>query len=152
MKQLMSIAVIFAAGVSSAQAEPKTWDNIRAVAPGGKIRVQTAAQKQTGTLISVDDNALRFKASDATEVTTPRSEIIRVYSQSKSHRRRNFIIGAVTGVAIGAVTYGTLGALLRNESDEETGALLFVPIAVGGALGAALPTGRMKLIYDAKKQ
>ena len=152
MNRLFSFFLLLTVCLSAAHAAPKTWDNIRAIAPGHAIRVHTAAEKQTGTFIAVDETTLRLKTSAGNEVSVPRSEITRVYSQSRSHRRRNFIIGAVIGVAVGAIAYGTLGTLLENEGAEDTATLLFVPIAIGGAVGAAVPTGRMKVMYDAKQR
>ena len=75
-----------------------------------------------------------------------------MYSQSQSHRVRNTMIGTVVGVAVGVTLYGTLGALFRNESADDTTPMLVAPMAVGAALGAVLPTGRMMKIYDAKDE
>jgi uncharacterized membrane protein YdjX (TVP38/TMEM64 family) len=83
-------------------------------------------------------------------VSIPRADVLRVYSQSQSHRLRNTIIGTAIGAAIGIVLYATLGALIRNESADETAPLLIGPIAAGGAIGAVIPTGKMVKIYDAK--
>jgi hypothetical protein len=152
MNRSFSIALIFAICAASLAAKPKGWDNIRQIKAGHPIRVHTAGQKQTGTFVGIEESAVRFRTTAGTEVTVPRAEVARVYAQSASHRRRNFVIGAIVGVAVGAAVYGTLGALLENEGGEDAAALLFVPIAVGGAVGAVLPTGTMKLMYDAKKQ
>jgi hypothetical protein len=124
---------------------------MRTVPSGHPIRVHTGAQQQKGTFVAVEGDTLQFKTVAGTEVKVSKSDVEKVYSQSPSHRRRNFIIGAIIGVAVGAVAYGTLGALLENEGADDVAGVLFVPIAVGGAVGAALPTGRMKLVYDAKR-
>ena len=64
---------------------------------------------------------------------------------------RNTIIGTAVGVAIGVALYATFGALIRNESGDDTTVLLLSPIAACAAIGAVLPTGRMVKIYDAKE-
>ena len=151
MKQLINLALALTACVWIAKAADKTWDSIRAIPQGHNIRVHTGGQKQTGTFVDVDESTLRFKTAAGAEVTVPRSEVTRIYSQSRSHRGRNFLIGTVVGVAVGAVFYGTFGRMLENEG-AEAGGVLFVPIAVGSAVGAALPTGTMKLVYDPKKR
>ena len=150
MKTILTIALTILTSVGSAYAEPKTWDSLRAIAKGHKIRVHTAGQKQTGNFVAVDDSRLRFTTGAGSEVTVPRDDITKVYSQSSSHRIRNILIGTAIGIAAGAVTYGTLGQLYHNEG-HDAAATFFVPIAVGSAVGAALPTGTMKLIYDARK-
>jgi hypothetical protein len=148
MKQLIAILLL----VSLAQAETKTWDDLRLIASGQTIRVHRSADKQKGAFIAVDETTLRLRTEGGSDLAVPRSEVTRVYAQSPSHRRRNFIIGAAVGVAVGALLYGTLGQLIRNESADETAGLLFGPIILGGGIGAAAPTGTMKLVYDAKKQ
>jgi hypothetical protein len=83
-------------------------------------------------------------------VAVSRGDVQRVYVRTKSHRARNAIIGTAIGVAAGAVLYGTLGSWFRNEGREDTGWMLAVPIGVGAGVSAALPTGTMRKIYDAR--
>ena len=151
MKQLIKLALTLTASVWIAHAADKTWDSIRAIPEGHAIRVHTDGQKQTGAFIAVDESTVRFKTAAGAEVTVPRSEVTKVYSQSRSHRGRNFLIGTAVGVAVGAVFYGTFGRMLENEG-AEAGGVLFVPIAIGAAVGAALPTGSMKLVYEPTKR
>jgi hypothetical protein len=125
------------------------WNGISTAGEGHKIRVETAEKKIKGTLLGVSDTAIKLTSQDG-EVSVPRSEVLRVYSQSKSHRTLNTIIGTGVGVAVGVALYSTLGALFRNEGGQDTTALLVAPMAIGGALGAVLPTGTMVKIYDAK--
>jgi hypothetical protein len=126
------------------------WTRVTALRAGETVRIETASGKQTGRFISASDEAVRFTSGGGLEVSVARSEAKRVYVQSQSRRVRNTIIGAAVGVAVGAVIYGTLGTLFRNEGDEQTGYMLALPIAAGTAVGAALPTGSMKKVYDAK--
>lgn len=127
------------------------WTRVTELPANAIVRVETATRKQTGTLLSTSDEALRFTTKEGTEYSVGRTEIQKVYARTKSHRVRNAIIGAAVGVAVGAVIYGTLGGLLRNEGRDDTAYILAVPIGIGSAVGAALPTGSMKKIYDAAK-
>jgi hypothetical protein len=138
------LLIMFYAGIAFGQ-----WNAISTVGEGHKIRVETAANKYKGTFSSSSDTAVKLISREG-EVSVPREEVLRVYSQSKSHRTLNTVIGTGIGVAIGVVLYATIGALLRNESGSETAPLLVLPMAGGAALGAALPTGRMVKIYDCR--
>ena len=123
------------------------WARVQSVPAGQQVRVETAAQKHTGQLVSVSEESVRLDT-----ITVPRSEVTRVYARSASHRKRNAIIGTAIGAGVGIAVYATLGLLLRNEGAEGTEVLLVVPAAAGAAIGAAMPTGRMKKIYDANRR
>jgi hypothetical protein len=123
------------------------WERVQSIPAGRQVRVETATQKHTGELVSVSSDAVRVAA-----MTVPRSEVTRVYARSTSHRKRNAIIGTAIGVGIGIGVYATLGLLLRNEGGEGTEILLIAPSAAGAAIGAAMPTGRMKKVYDANRR
>ena len=127
------------------------WTRVAELPANAVVRVETATGKQTGTLLSVSDEVLRFTTKEGTDVSVGRAEIRKVHVRTKSHRVRNAIIGTAVGVAVGAVIYGTLGALFRNEGRDDTALMLAVPIGIGSAVGAALPTGSMKKVYDAAK-
>lgn len=127
------------------------WTRVTELSANVIVRVETATGKQIGTLLSASDEALRFTTTEGTDVSVGRTEIRKVYVRTKSHRVRNAIIGTAVGVAVGAVIYGTLGALFRNEGRDDTALMLAVPIGIGSAVGAALPTGSMKKVYDAAK-
>ena len=126
------------------------WARVIALRLGDPVRVETASAKQTGRFVAATVDTLRFTTNANADISVARPEVTRVYARSKSHRIRNTVIGAAVGVAVGAVIYGTLGSWFRNEGREDTGFMLTVPIAAGTAVGAALPTGSMKKIYDVK--
>ena len=135
---------LLCAGLTYAQ-DP--WARVQSVPAGQQVRVETAAQKHTGQLVSVSDESVRLDT-----ITVPRSEVIRVFARSASHRKRNAIIGTAIGAGVGIAVYATLGLLLRNEGAEGTEVLAIVPAAAGAAIGAAMPTGRMKKVYDANRR
>jgi hypothetical protein len=127
------------------------WDKVQALKPGQEIRVETAQGKQMGLLVEAGSAALRFQPQGGAEISVVSADVQRVYVRKKSNRLRNTLIGAGVGVAVGAVVYGTLGTLFRNETGDEP-MLLVAPILIGTGVGAALPSGGMKLVYDAKKK
>ena len=135
--------------VTLCYAQPAAWDTLASIDQGHRIRIETSAKKYTGSFgASVD--SIRLNAGDG-EISIARSEVVRVYLQSRSSRLRNTLIGAGIGTALGVTAYSTLGRLLRNEGGQHTEASLLVsPIAIGAAVGAVLPTGSMKKVYDAK--
>jgi hypothetical protein len=125
------------------------WNTISTVGEGHKIRVETAGKKYKGTFSAWSETALTLDTKEG-QVSVPRSDVTRVYSQGKSHRLLNTMIGTGVGVAVGVTLYATIGALLRNEGGSETAPLLVLPMAAGAGIGAVLPTGRMEKIYDVK--
>jgi hypothetical protein len=137
------LTVLLCTALLSAQ-DP--WSNVQAIPAGSQVRVETATHKPTGDVVSVSDDSIRLGS-----ITVPRSEVMRVYLKSTSHRKRNTIIGAAIGVGVGIALYATLGRLLGNEGAEGTEALAIVPAAAGAAIGAAIPGG-MKKVYDANRR
>ena len=133
-----------------AQATPTAWDVLSAIEPGHTIRVETSTRKHTGSFAGATGEAIRLD-SDTGQISFTRTEVVRVYSKSRSNRMRNTLIGAGIGTAIGVTAYGTIGQLFRNEGGENTGALLAAPIAIGTIVGAVIPTGSMQKVYDAKQ-
>lgn len=150
---MKTILYLLAASLLAAQnAAPASasWEKAAALRAGRTVRVQTGAERYDGTLVSVSDSALALRLPSGSEVSVNRQEIQRIAVPKSSHRMRNTIIGSAVGVAVGVVIYGTLGAWFRNEGNESTEYMLAVPIAIGTGIGAALPSGGMKTIYDAR--
>ena len=143
MKPLIKALLVIFVGAGLMYAQDP-WARVQFLPAGEQVRVETASQKHTGQLVNVSEDSVRVDT-----ITVPRSKITRVYARSASHRKRNTIIGAAIGVGIGVAMYATLGRLLGNEGAEGTEVLAIVPVGAGAAIGAAMPTGRMKKIYDA---
>jgi hypothetical protein len=141
----MKLMLVFlCTGLTFAQ---DSWSRVESIPAGQRVRVETVTQKHTGQLVSVSTDSVRLDT-----MVVPRSEVTRVYAKSGSHRKRNAIIGTAIGAGVGVAVYATLGLLLRNEGAEGTEVLLITPAAAGAAIGAALPTGKMKKIYDVKRK
>ena len=84
-------------------------------------------------------------ASGTGTVTIEKARVRRVQVRSGSRRVRNAIIGAAIGVAVEVVIDQTVGAYVRNETGETTGAragTYLAPVALFGGLGCAFPAYR----------
>jgi hypothetical protein len=131
-------------------AQPAAWDALGSIDQGHRIRIETSAKKYTGAFVGASGDAIRLNAKDG-QISISRTEVVRVYLQSHSSRLRNTLIGAGIGTAVGVIAWSTLGRLLRNEGAQDTESrILAPPIAIGAAVGAVLPTGSMKKVYDAR--
>lgn len=145
------IRVIVLLAVCAVPQLAQQWDKVRGLKAGHELRVEVPGAKHRGALLEVGDDMLRLRSADGGEVSVARGQIERVYVRSKSNRLRNTLIGIGVGVAVGAVVYGTIGVLFRNEGREEP-MLLAAPILIGTAAGGLMPTGGMKLVYDSRKE
>ena len=123
-----------------------SWENLSSLRTGDTIRVDNGKQKVSGQLVAVTAEQITVQARDG-ETRFARSDVRRVHTRSASHRLRNTLIGLGVGAAVGAVLYGTIGQLFRNEG-ATTGGFLGLPMAAGTAVGAALPARGWKKVYD----
>jgi hypothetical protein len=132
---LVSVGLVLAAPVS------KKWENTGQLNPGTPIEVVTSDRAERGEFVSSSTESLTIKTLGG-EQRFLRPEVIRVVSRKQSHRTRNLLIGVGVGAAIGLITDETLGAYLRNESNPASARPLIwtVPIALGGGIGAAIPS------------
>ena len=129
----------------------QSWDMLRGLKPGDRVYVLDSTGKQNkGTFSSVSEDAISIRSVNR-ELSIARSKVRSVKIPSSSRRLRNALIGIGVGVAIGATTDQTLGALLRNESGESAGAravTYIAPIALVGGIAAAVPAH--KTVYRAR--
>jgi hypothetical protein len=143
------ILAVLAAAVLPASGQ--SWERLRELQPGQMIKVKLDdGQQRTGTFRSISGERLTF-ADRKGEISIERAKIRRVQVRSGERRIRNLLIGAGIGAAIGVVTDNTLGAYLRNESGESSGAraaTYLAPIGIVGGIAAAAPAYRT--IYQAK--
>lgn len=129
------------AGLAAAAPASRTWDALSQLNSGAPIEVVTTDHTQKGEFVSVSTETLTIHTRNGEE-RFRRPEVVRVVSRGQSRRTRNFLIGAAAGVAVSLITDQTFGAYLRNESNPESARPLIwtLPIAVGGAVGAAIPS------------
>lgn len=148
--------IVFIAGFIAGAAicygqPPVSWTVLSSIEPGHKVRVETSDGNHVGTFVDASDDAIRIDGHDG-QLGISRLDVLRVYSESGSHRVRNTLIGIAIGAAVGVTMYSTVGVPLRNEGAENTGAkLLMPPIGIGAGIGALLPAKSMKKIYDVKE-
>lgn len=142
---VLSVCTQIALGQSAAS----DWARVEATKKGDQVRIETADKKKhRGVFVSASGTDVSATLRDGAQVNVPKSDVRRVYIQSKSRRLRNTIIGTAVGVAVGIALYATVGQYFRNEGQGGSEAMLIAPIAAGAALGA-LPSSRMQKIYDA---
>jgi hypothetical protein len=149
VRRRLPITILLLSLVSLLHAQ--SWDEVRRLQPGQKVRVRDNSGVQHGGVLSaVTAESITVKTSKS-EVSTERARVKRVQVSSPARRGRNIAIGAGVGIAIGAVTDQTLGTYLRNETGESSGAraaTYLLPAALFGAIGAALSPYRT--VYKVK--
>jgi hypothetical protein len=129
----------------------QSWETLSELKPGDRIKVVDAAgETHAGSFASVSASAITLTTSTG-ELAVERARVRRVQVRSGSRRLRNALIGAAVGVAFGAAVDQSLGAYLRNEAGEQSGARAVsyaAPIAIFGGIGAAIPSYRT--VYRAR--
>ena len=141
-------ALLWCSGAKLGAAQTESWDIVRGLTSGQEIRVETTDRKVRGSLLTASESQLSISTKSSQE-NIPRADVMRVFVRGKSHRLRNTLIGTGVGVAVGIAITGTLGALIANESGESIAAeAITLPAAIGAGIGAVLPTGGFKKIYD----
>jgi len=123
----------------------QSWDSLQSLKPGDRIRVlEIDGTRHDGTFAAVTNGSISLH-TEQSEESIERSRIRRVQLRSGARRARNIAIGAAIGLAVGVTVDQTLGAYLRNESDESSGAraITYVaPIGIFGAIAGAFPAYR----------
>jgi hypothetical protein len=145
IRAVLPVLLLLCAGPLTGQ----SWDELRGLRPGDRVRIlDTGGDEQKGTFRAVSDGSISFETNQ-TEVSIDRARVRRVRVESNSRRLRKALIGAVIGVAVGVTVDQTLGARLRNESNQSGRAVTYIaPIALFGGLGAAFPGYRT--VYSAR--
>jgi hypothetical protein len=142
------MSTVLSAAIAMAQTG---WDRLQSIPPGRTIRVHTAKNRLEGAFVSASSDAVNLKLGDGQQISISQSDVSRVDAKSSSHRGRNTLIGTAIGAGIGIAFYASYGQILRNEGAKGTEAIMMIPTASGAGIGALLPTGRYKKIYDARK-
>jgi hypothetical protein len=100
------------------------WDNLKTLAPDQDVRVflKDGTHRQ-GKIQLLTDAAILVRL-DRTDQTFARPDILRVSAKGESHRSRNALIGTVVTLPAGIVP--------------------------GGVVGALIPTGKWKDVYQSR--
>jgi len=138
MKRSVRVLLI-AAIVSALPLAAQSWDVVRGLRPGDRVKVlDTSNKERKGKVAAVTADAISLD-SGKTQLSIDRANVRRVQIHSGNRRLRNLAIGAAVGLAVGVVTDKTLGQYVRNEFADEYRALYYVvPIGLFGGIDAAL--------------
>ena len=136
---------------SAMAADSHSWANLATLQRGDKIFVieANATKERVGTFLGFDPDALALRVGTA-DLSLPRTAVVGVYAQQTNKRVRNALLGVAIGAGVGLLVDQTLGRYLRNESNPDNARALIwaTPIAVGGTLGAVIPS--RKTVYKRK--
>ena len=133
---LSTAALAFGAGGDSG-----SWGNLSRLTAGERITVvENGGKSSRGSFVRFTDQAVELR-SDGRASTIAKADVARVYRPSGGHRLRNVLIGLAAGAGVALATDQTVGRYLRNESNPDNARALIwtLPIAAGGAAGAAFP-------------
>jgi hypothetical protein len=139
---ILSGALLGLALAGQAQtAKAKSWESLGQLNLGAPIEVIVEGHSSRGEFVSCSTEKLTIRTRSG-EMSFPRPEVIQVNSRAQTRRFRNALIGLGVGAAISLITDQTIGRFLRNEGNPDSARPLIwsVPIAIGAAAGAAIPS------------
>jgi hypothetical protein len=142
MGRLLLTIVILALtpAASFAQSRQDSWENLKQLQPGHKIRVVDADLKSwDGKLVSVSEEAITIRElRNQQEITVERAKVFRVTDLERSRRGRNALIGLLIGGAIGV----PIGAAKSSDLPPSFGALIMFGLlgGPGAGVGAFVPS------------
>ena len=148
MQRLLSaiLALVMAPVASSAQAPKDSWQNLKQLQAGHKIKVVDMSLKAwEGRLVRVSDEAITIQAKQQ-EVTVERANVFRVTDLQRSRRGRNAVIGLLAGALIYAAANPGSG-----DDAEHALSIAFMG-GIGAAVGAAIPHPRPTIYRTKDKQ
>jgi hypothetical protein len=116
-----------------AQAPKDSWENLKQLRPGHKIKVVDMKFKSwSGKLVSISDEAVVVQDKrNQQSVTVERKNVLKVKDLERSKRGRNAAIGLVIG--------GVLGATRGTEGQAYAAVLAGVFGGIGAGIGALIP-------------
>jgi hypothetical protein len=133
--------LLFALVVCSLPLAAQSWDSVRALGAGTRVKVREAnGPEHKGTVAAVTPEAISV-ATGRGNVSVDRARVARVQVHKPNRRLRNIAIGAGIGLAVGIIVDATVGTYLRNEtgdSDSARALTYIAPIGLFTALGASL--------------
>lgn len=145
-----TISSLLASGHSTAQ---ESWNNLGNLARGDEIKVLVShGSAQRGTFQSVTGNAIVVHLP-AGDQTFERQTVTQVLVKREGHRGRHALIGSLVGGGIGL---GIGAAADRSDKNNwllpNIGKAFCTPVGagVGATIGALLPGGGWKTIYEAR--
>jgi len=154
---LIAVAIFNKPLMAGAVGVESSWDNLKSLAPGQRIRVVlNSAKSAEGNLETVTAEALSVKQASGVE-SYARQDILRVSTRGEKHRSRNALLGAAGGAAVGlaigaGVDHGCSGSGLSSCIVPNAGKIVLTPVGavVGAVAGALIPTGGWHDMYRAR--
>jgi hypothetical protein len=130
---LASLALLMSAVLASAQTPKGSWENLKQLQPGHKIKVVDIDLKSwDGKLVRVSDEAIAIREKQKQqEVTIERAKVLRVTDVQRSPKCINSLIGFGVGAGIAA-----LASRGEDSRDRQVGIGLFG--IIGAGTGAAV--------------
>lgn len=130
-------------------AQSSDWAVVSQVAPGQKVKVDTAQGKSySGTVQSVTDDGIQVGKSDL----IPRSDVRRVQLWSPGHHGRNALIGLGVGAGFGIAAGVSCGraSIINRGQCIAVGTPFFG--GIGAGIGALLPShGHWRPVYQSQQ-
>jgi hypothetical protein len=164
---LALLVACFSTGMASGQdsmGRSSSWENLKSLTPGREILVvMNNVKSYLGKFESLSDGGITLRQA-AGEETLPRKDVLRVSWKGQSHRRRNALIGAAGGAALGLGAGLGADHIIWGHANCTEGpafgcggppnphwALIGTPVVglAGAAIGAVLPTGGWHEVYRA---
>jgi len=131
--------------------QAQSWDVLRGLQPGARIKVVDSAHQEYKGAFTVFSERGVSVATRQGAVEIERARVRRVQVRASSRRARNVVIGAAIGLGLGVAIDQSLGAYFRNETGENAGAravTYIAPVGLFAGIGAALSPYRT--IYRAR--
>lgn len=146
------LVFVISPAIGWTQAGLDSWENLSALRPGQKIQiVETKLKSHFGTFVGYTADTISMRVGKS-EVTVPKSDVLRVSDRERSHTGRNALIGMGVGAAAG-IAAGAIAAATYHEPGEGWLYTLFTLPAGAGAgavVGAAI--SHYPTIYRAPKR
>jgi hypothetical protein len=137
---------------SERQNQQANWTILKGLAPGDEIKVAVKSGKsETGTLRGVTEDGIVLRLT-AENRLFERQSISAVFAKREGHRARHALIGTLAGLGAGLAIGAVSDARQHDNWFPNFGKLFMTPVGtlVGGGVGALLPSGKWRKIYDAR--
>jgi hypothetical protein len=150
---LVMQSMVIAAQAAAHPRDQASWSNLTQLVPGAEVKVVLRNKKSYQSKFqSLGDEAI-VVAMPHSEQSFERQNVLRVSTRGKSHRLRNTLVGAAVGAGAGVGFAGLADAedyfhfSMTNQNYK-----IFIPsfTVVGAIVGAALPTGRWRVVYRSR--
>lgn len=148
---VVAVILVTALCLRAAQAPPESWESLRQLRPGEDIEVVDLRMKShRGRFADYTPDSIALR-SQGRDLRVARTEVASVKRRSQPHRRRNTLLGLTIGAASGLAVGAIRGKTYHEQGETGVFISVWTPIGagIGGAVGAALPSGGEVTVYRA---